>query len=76
MRTDIRVADSDGHLLGEREEAWNQWQRDVLCVIRADFHSVLQEVSEEDIDWAAWRPLFEQGCSARAAVHSSFGQVA
>jgi hypothetical protein len=73
MKTEMRVADSDGHAL---DEVWAQWQRDVLCVIRAEFHGVLQEVRDEDIDWAAWRPLFEQGCSAREAVHSSFGQVA
>ncbi len=57
-------------------ERWNEWQHEVLSVIDSDFRNVLDTVEWDDIDWDAWRPLFEQGCSAQDAVRSAFGRVA
>ncbi|NLG76013.1 MAG: hypothetical protein GX535_07230 [Xanthomonadaceae bacterium] len=57
-------------------ERWQEWQHEVLSVINSDFHYVLDIVEWNDIDWDAWRPLFEQGCSPKDAVRSAFGQVA
>lgn len=57
-------------------ERWDAWQHEVLSVIRSEFRSVLDTVEWDDIDWDAWRPLFEQGCSARDAVKNAFGRVA
>ncbi len=58
------------------EERWHVWQHEVLSVIHSDFRNVLDTVEWDDIDWDAWRPLFEQGCSARDAVRNAFGRVA
>jgi hypothetical protein len=44
----------------------------VVALIRLDFHDVLQDVGEDDIDWEAWRPLYEAGRSPKAAVDSAF----
>jgi hypothetical protein len=48
--------------------AWSEWQQAVVGLIRRDFSEVLTEVGEDDVDWEAWRPLFEQGLSPRDAV--------
>lgn len=53
-------------------DSWCDWQRDVLAAIRDDFSEILFEVDENDIDWDAWRPLYEEGRSARAAVDRAF----
>jgi hypothetical protein len=53
-------------------DPWTDWQQQVVAVIRKDFHDVLEEVGEDDIDWEAWRPLYEQGCSADIAVDKAF----
>jgi len=58
------------------EDRWHQWQLDVLDVIRSDFSNILDSVEWDDIDWEAWRPLFEEGCSPQDAVQNAFGQVA
>ena len=58
------------------EERWSAWQLEVLRIIRAEYASVLHEVSWEDVDWSAWRPLFDKDYSASDAVLSAFGQVA
>ena len=57
-------------------ERWNEWQHEVLSVIDSNFRNVLDTVEWDDIDWDAWRPLFNQGCSAKDAVRSAFGRVA
>jgi hypothetical protein len=56
--------------------SWTEWQRCVLDTIQTDFRGVLDRIGWDDIDWDAWRPLFEQGASAREAVRSAFGKVA
>ena len=58
------------------EEGWTRWQAEVLQMIHADFGGVLESVSWDDVDWNAWRPLFDQGYSACEAVRSAFGRVA
>jgi hypothetical protein len=57
-------------------ERWHVWQQEVLSVIHSDFRNVLDTVEWDDIDWDAWRPLFEQGYSPRDAVRNAFGRVA
>ena len=54
------------------EAAWREWQLDVVAVLRADFREVLHEVRNEDIDWEAWRSLFDEGRSPRSAVDRAF----
>ncbi len=58
------------------DDRWHEWQLEVLSVIRSDFRSVLDDVEWDDIDWDAWRSLYEQGSSARDAVKNAFGRVA
>ena len=53
-------------------EAWQQWCAGVVAVIRYDFRDVLHEVGEADIDWEAWRPLYDEGRSPQAAVDRAF----
>lgn len=54
------------------QETWVQWRAGVVTVIRCDFHEVLREVSDADIDWDAWRPLYDEGRSPQAAVDRAF----
>jgi hypothetical protein len=60
----------------DTQERWSEWQHEVLSVIDSDFRNVLDSVEWDDIDWDAWRPLFDQGCSAKDAVRNAFGRVA
>jgi hypothetical protein len=57
-------------------ESWPEWQQHVVAVIRRDYRGVLDRVDVDDIDWDAWRPLYDEGRSAKAAVASAFGKVA
>lgn len=52
--------------------SWIDWRHAVVAVIRSDFRDVLDSVHESDIDWEAWRPLFEEGRSPKAAVDRAF----
>lgn len=58
------------------EQRWEIWQLQVLDIIRSEYASVLQEISWHDVDWNAWRPLFDAGHSPSDAVLSAFGKVA
>lgn len=56
-------------------DAWTRWRRQVVLEIRAVFPEVLQDIGDADIDWDAWRPLFEQGLTPVAAVDVAFVRV-
>jgi hypothetical protein len=58
------------------DESWTCWQTEVLRIIHADFGGLLEAISWDDVDWNAWRPLYDQGYSAHEAVRSAFGRVA
>jgi hypothetical protein len=49
-------------------QSWQQWQHDVVRLLRTDFHEVLQEIGIDDIDWPSWRIFFIEGRTPRAAV--------
>ena len=49
-------------------QSWNEWQQDVLSLLRADFQEVLHEIGIDDVDWSTWHAFFIQGRSPRAAV--------
>lgn len=53
-------------------QSWYEWQQAVVKLIRRDLSEVLTEVGEEDVDWDAWRPLYEQGLSPADAVADAF----
>ena len=53
-------------------EAWGEWRAGVVAVIRYDFRDVLDRVDDSDIDWDAWRPLYDEGRSPQAAVDRAF----
>lgn len=57
-------------------ESWVEWQQQVVALLRCDLHGVLENVGDDDVDWDAWRPLYEEGRSARAAVDYAFVRVA
>lgn len=56
-------------------DEWARWREEVVAAIRADFPEVLDQVGEDDVAWEAWRPLFDEGYSPRAAVDSAFLRV-
>jgi hypothetical protein len=53
-------------------EHWRCWRRDVVYAIRETFRGLLDHVNEDDVDWEAWRPLYDEGRSPRAAVARAF----
>ena len=52
--------------------SWFQWRASVVAIIRFDFSSVLPDIDDRDIDWDAWRPLFDEGRSPQCAVDRAF----
>lgn len=57
-------------------DPWLEWRRHVVALIRRDFDGVLTEISDDVVDWEAWRPLYEEGCSPRMAVDRAFLRAA
>lgn len=55
--------------------SWVYWQQEVVETIRDLYHELFSDVEREDIDWDAWRPLFDEGRSPRAAVNCAFVRV-
>ena len=53
-------------------ENWQQWRAGVVAVIRYDFRDVLNDVGDADIDWDAWRPLYDEGRTPQAAVDRAY----
>ncbi len=52
--------------------SWQQWQQQVLSKIRRDYADILQHLTLDDIDWSAWRSLYDDGRSASEAVDCAF----
>lgn len=52
--------------------SWFQWRASVVAIIQYDFSQVLADITDKDIDWDAWRPLYDEGRSPQAAVDSAF----
>jgi hypothetical protein len=57
-------------------DSWAHWREQIVAVIRTEFPEILQDIGQDDIDWDAWRPLFDRGLSALAAVDNAFLRVA
>lgn len=55
--------------MGARE--WVQWQLDIIGIIRREYCDLFPYIHQNEIDWDAWRPLYEQGCSPRIAVEQA-----
>ncbi|MGE0115490.1 MAG: hypothetical protein AB7T07_11505 [Steroidobacteraceae bacterium] len=54
------------------ETSWPQWQQQVLSKIRRDYAEILQHLTFDEVDWTAWRDLYDQGRSAADAVDYAF----
>jgi hypothetical protein len=48
---------------------WQQWQTDVVALLRRHFQGELTAISIEDVDWPSWQPFFIQGRSPQAAIN-------
>ena len=51
---------------------WIHWQQEVVETIRDLYHELFADVEREDIDWDAWKSLYDEGRSPLAAVNSAF----
>ena len=49
--------------------SWQQWQRGVLQLLRAELREVLDVITVDDVGWEAWREFYDQGRTPRAAVN-------
>jgi hypothetical protein len=59
-------------MLDELTESWTDWRQGVVAVIRTEFRDIFNEIDDADIDWEAWRPLFDEGRTPQAAVDKAF----
>jgi hypothetical protein len=53
-------------------DPWVHWRQGVVAAIRAAFRGVLDDIEEGDIDWEAWRSLYDEGRPPQAAVDRAF----
>jgi hypothetical protein len=56
----------------ELTESWTDWRQGVVAVIRSEFRDIFDQIDDADIDWEAWRPLYDEGRSPQAAVDKAF----
>ena len=54
------------------EPDWILWKQGVVVAIREFLEGTLSGVSEEDVDWDAWRPLYDSGLSPSMAVNHAY----
>ena len=54
-------------LIDERQP-WIQWQHSVVRLLRTDFTEALHHIGFDEVDWASWRALYDEGRSPRAAI--------
>jgi hypothetical protein len=59
---------------GIATDSWNEWQIDVIEVVRQEFSSIFHNVHRDDFDWDAWRPLFDDGHDPEDAVNEALSQ--
>ena len=52
-------------------DKWLRWQADIVEVIRQEYRDLFPLIRTDEIDWLAWRPLYDQGCTARMAVEQA-----
>lgn len=50
---------------------WAKWQSDIVAVIRYEYRDLFPLIESDEIDWHAWKPLYDQGCNARVAVEQA-----
>lgn len=51
---------------------WTQWKQDIVEIIRDEYREVFASLQDDDIDWDAWRPLYEAGHAPMIAVGHAF----
>jgi hypothetical protein len=49
-------------------QTWMQLQNELVATLGVEFEEALHHISLDDIDWPAWRNVYLEGCSPRAAV--------
>jgi hypothetical protein len=50
---------------------WLVWKAGIVATLRGEYHDLFPDLRQEDIDWEAWRPLYELGCEPRLAVEQA-----
>ena len=48
--------------------SWEQWQHEIVALLRGDFGDALQVATIDDVDWPSWEGFFMQGRSPRSAI--------
>jgi hypothetical protein len=48
--------------------SWDEWQREIVRLLRVDLRAELHGMTLEDIDWAAWGSYYTEGKSPRQAI--------
>jgi len=49
-------------------QSWEEWQSEVVTLLRQDFADAFCDISLDDIDWPAWRVFYVQGRAPKAAI--------
>ncbi len=52
-------------------DSWQHWQANIVIIIRTEYSDLFPYIRQDEIDWDAWKPLYEQGYSPRIAVEQA-----
>ncbi len=48
--------------------SWPVWKVEIVTARRHVHHELFADLQQEDIDWEAWKPLYEFGYEPDAAI--------
>jgi hypothetical protein len=48
--------------------SWSVWKIEIIKVLRRVPYELFADLGQEDVDWEAWKPLYDLGCDPIAAV--------
>lgn len=54
----------------DADHEWRIWRENVIAIIRTKYHDLFPYLQHSEIDWDAWKPLYEQGHTPQTAVAS------
>jgi hypothetical protein len=49
-------------------DQWQEWQSEVVSLLRRYFHGELSAIAIDDVDWPSWYSFFIQGRSPQEAI--------
>ena len=66
-RANVAIEDA-AHKGDSLMQSWIEWQKEIVALLQGDFREILDHVWLDDVNWPAWRIMYTEGRSPRAAI--------